>query len=210
MDWSKGRGRLILIAGAVGTFCLLLGLEAFREEEDITAADLLTEAVGIALLVGCSACVALLSSRLREQEAESYDLRDEIARLRERDAQWRSGLADHFQELGAGIQRQFAAWGCTQAEQEVGLLLIKGFSHKEIAGIRGASEATIRQQATTLYHKAELSGRAALSAYFLEELLLPPRPVPPSLAPGSSLIRPEMPEMTAASHRSERGSFPSS
>jgi DNA-binding CsgD family transcriptional regulator len=193
MDCTKGRGRQILIAGAVGAFALLLGLEVVREDEAVTLTELLTEAVGIALLVGCSACVALLSSRLREQEAGSFDMRDEIARIRERDTQWRAGLADHFQELGAAIQRQFAAWGCTQTEQEVGLLLLKGFSHKEIARIRGTSEATIRQQATAVYHKAELSGRAALSAYFLEELLLPPTPSK-SLEPGNGLARPEMPD----------------
>ena len=184
MDWTKGRGRLMLIAGAVGAFALLLGLEALNEEE-LMVTDLLKEAVGIALLVGCSACVALLSSRLREQQAESFDLRDEIARIRERDTHWRADLAHHFQELGAAIQRQFAAWGCTQAEQEVGLLLLKGFSHKEIARIREASEATIRQQATALYHKAELSGRAALSAYFLEDLLSPPGPAPQSRVRGN-------------------------
>jgi DNA-binding CsgD family transcriptional regulator len=193
MNWTKGRGRQILTAGAVGTFALLLGLEAVNEEE-LTVTDLLKEAVGIALLVGCSACVALLSSRLREQEAESFDLRDQIARIRERDTHWRADLADHFQELGSAIQRQFAAWGCTQAEQEVGLLLLKGFSHKEIARIREASDATIRQQATALYHKAELSGRAALSAYFLEELLLPPEPAPQSGTRGNGPDRLEMSE----------------
>jgi DNA-binding NarL/FixJ family response regulator len=192
MDWSKGRGRQILIAGAIGAFALLLGLEVVKEEEELTIAELLTEAASIALLVGCSACVALLFSRLREQEAGSFDLRDEIARIRERDTHWRADLANHFQELGAAIQRQFAAWGCTQAEQEVGLLLLKGFSHKEIARIREASEATIRQQATALYHKAELSGRAALSAYFLEELLLPPGPGPQSLVGGNGPARHQM------------------
>jgi len=192
MDWTKGRGRQILITGAVGTFALLLGLEVVKEEEELTVAELLTEAVSIALLVGCSACVALLSSRLREQEAGNLDLRDKVARIRESNAQWRADLADHFQELGTAIQRQFAAWGCTQAEQEIGLLLLKGFSHKEIARIRGASEATIRQQATSVYHKAELSGRAALSAYFLEELLMPP--APHSSPRGDDLAHPEKAE----------------
>ncbi|OAP41207.1 LuxR family transcriptional regulator [Sinorhizobium glycinis] len=191
MDWTKGRGRQILVAGAAGTFALLLGLEVVKEEEELSVAELLTEAVSIALLVGCSACVALVSSRLRVQEADNVDLRDKVARIRESNAQWRADLADHFQELGAAIQRQFAAWGCTQAEQEVGLLLLKGFSHKEIARIRGASEATIRQQATSVYHKAELSGRAALSAYFLEELLLPPAPKPQTAGPGDSQARPD-------------------
>ncbi|MBB4183795.1 helix-turn-helix transcriptional regulator [Sinorhizobium terangae] len=205
MDWTRGRGRTILVAGAVSAFALLLGLEVVKEEEELTVTELLTEAVSIALLVGCSACVALLSSRLREQEAESFGLRDEVARIRARDAQWRADLADHFQELGAAIQRQFAAWGCTQAEQEVGLLLLKGFSHKEIARFRGASEATIRQQATAVYHKAELSGRAALSAYFLEELLMPPGQTSQPPARGDSRARAEMSEATDRILRAERG-----
>ncbi|WEX75563.1 helix-turn-helix transcriptional regulator [Sinorhizobium numidicum] len=196
MDWTKGRGRQILIAGAVATFALLLGMEVVQEEQELTVTELLTEAVGIALLVGCSACVALLFSRLREQEAGNVDLRDEVAHIRQRNAQWRADLADHFQELGAAIQRQFSAWGCTQAEQEIGLLLLKGFSHKEIARIRGASEATIRQQATSVYHKAELSGRAELSAYFLEELLMPPGPTPQPPARGDGLARTDASDTT--------------
>ncbi|MDZ7669889.1 MAG: LuxR C-terminal-related transcriptional regulator [Gammaproteobacteria bacterium] len=61
----------------------------------------------------------------------------------------------------------------TQAEAVVGLLLLKGLSHKEIGQARNTSERTVREQARALYRKAELSGRAALSAFFLEDLLLP-------------------------------------
>ncbi|MEW7988527.1 MAG: hypothetical protein AB2818_05480 [Candidatus Thiodiazotropha sp.] len=32
----------------------------------------------------------------------------------------------------------------------------------------------VQQQAHSIYRKAKLSGRAALSAFFLEDLLLPP------------------------------------
>jgi DNA-binding CsgD family transcriptional regulator len=176
MGWSGWRGRLVLGGCALILFAMLLGLEAWREEEELTITEVATEAVGIALLVGCSVCSALLSFRLREQEADTLDLRAQVARLREGDRKWRADLANHFQELGAAIEGQFAAWGCTRAEQEVGLLLLKGFSHKEIARFRGGSEATIRQQAAAVYQKAGLPGRAALSAYFLEELLLPPEP----------------------------------
>jgi DNA-binding CsgD family transcriptional regulator len=175
MDWN-GRGRWVLGGCALLLFAMLLGLEAWQEEEELTLTDLLTEAVAIGLLVGCSVCTALLSLRMRSHEADTLDLRAQVARLREGDRQWRADLANHFQELGAAIERQFAAWGCTRAEQEVGLLLLKGFSHKEIARFRGGSEATVRQQAAAIYQKAGLPGRAALSAYFLEELLLPPEP----------------------------------
>jgi DNA-binding NarL/FixJ family response regulator len=177
MAWISRYRRPALFAGAATTFALLLGIEIVQEPE-LGPIELLTEAVTLALIVGCSVFAALFSARLSEQEAESSDIREQIARIKTRDAQWRTDLANHFQELGAAIQSQFVDWGFTRAEQDVGLLLLKGFSHKEIARLRNTSEATIRQQATALYQKAGLSGRAALSAYFLEELLLPPEPAP--------------------------------
>jgi DNA-binding NarL/FixJ family response regulator len=49
--------------------------------------------------------------------------------------------------------------------------LLRGLSHKEIAALRGTSEAAVRQQAHIAYDKAGLKGRAAFCAYFLEDLL---------------------------------------
>ena len=51
--------------------------------------------------------------------------------------------------------------------------MLKGLSHKEIADIRATSETTIRQQALAVYRKSDLRSRAELSAFFLEDLLLP-------------------------------------
>lgn len=53
------------------------------------------------------------------------------------------------------------------------LLLLKGLSLKEIATIRAVAERTVREQARSIYSKAGLTGRAALSAFFLEDLLAP-------------------------------------
>jgi hypothetical protein len=50
---------------------------------------------------------------------------------------------------------------------------IQGLSHKEIAEIRETSERTVREQSRTLYRKSSLAGRSSLSAFFLEDLLLP-------------------------------------
>ncbi|MGH8595878.1 MAG: LuxR C-terminal-related transcriptional regulator, partial [Gammaproteobacteria bacterium] len=61
----------------------------------------------------------------------------------------------------------------TEAEREVALLLLKGLSSKEIAAVRGVSERTVREQSRAIYSKAGLTGRAALSAFFLEDLLAP-------------------------------------
>lgn len=88
-----------------------------------------------------------------------------------------SKLADHNQRLMAQLSerifQQFAAWKLSEAEVEIGFLLIKGYSLKEIAAVRHTSERTVREQARKIYKKSNLSGRSALSALFLEELFVP-------------------------------------
>ena len=71
------------------------------------------------------------------------------------------------------MDQQFQAWGMTAAEREVGLLILKGLSHKEIAALRATTDATVRQQAQSIYRKAGLPGKTAFSAYFLEDLFVP-------------------------------------
>ncbi len=88
--------------------------------------------------------------------------------------QWRSESRELIRGLGKAIEAQFARWKLSTAEAEVGLLLLKGLSHKEIAEIRQTSERTVREQARALYRKSGLSGRSMLSSFFLEDLL-PPR-----------------------------------
>lgn len=73
--------------------------------------------------------------------------------------------------LSEVIARQFETWCLSKSEQEIGLLLLKGFSLKEIATLRGTAEKTIRQQASSVYKKAGLSGRHAFSAWFIEDFL---------------------------------------
>jgi DNA-binding CsgD family transcriptional regulator len=97
-------------------------------------------------------------------------------RAQEREAQrWRQEARNALEGLAAAIDREFAKWGLTDAEREIALLLLKGLSHKEIAGGRHTNEGTVRQQALAIYRKAGLSGRSSLAAFFLEGLTLPRR-----------------------------------
>ena len=91
---------------------------------------------------------------------------------RERDL-WRARAHRYLAGLGAEIDRQLRDWGLTPAERETAVLLLKGLSLKEIGRVAGKSERTARQHAVAVYRKAGLSGRAELSAYFLEDLLAP-------------------------------------
>jgi DNA-binding CsgD family transcriptional regulator len=90
----------------------------------------------------------------------------------ERDA-WRARADALLRGLGEEIDAQLQRWGLTPAERETALMLLKGHGHKEIATILGKSERTVRQQAVAVYRKSGLAGRAELSAFFLEDLLLP-------------------------------------
>jgi DNA-binding CsgD family transcriptional regulator len=101
----------------------------------------------------------------------------DVARIQGR--QWRDETRALLKGLGEAIDRQFLTWKLSEAEREVGLLILKGLSLKEIAAVRVTSERTIRAQARSIYAKAGLSGRAALSAFFLEDLLAPIEHVKP-------------------------------
>jgi DNA-binding NarL/FixJ family response regulator len=71
------------------------------------------------------------------------------------------------------MDERFEAWGLTPAERDVALGLLKGKSHKVIAYETGRSERTVRQHAVAVYQKSGLGGRAELSAFFLEGVMLP-------------------------------------
>lgn len=95
-------------------------------------------------------------------------------RRAERDA-WRASAEKVLDGLGRAIDRQFDTWGLTPAEREIALLILKGHGHKQIAGLTGRSERTVRQHAVTVYGKAGLGSRAELAAFFLQDLILPSR-----------------------------------
>ncbi len=114
--------------------------------------------------------VSLDARHARQQVRELATRLEETRKEAER---WRNEARDALDELGAAIDREFERWQLTAAEKEVALLLLKGLSHKEIAEVRSITEATARQQARAVYRKGGLSGRHDLSAFFLEDLLLP-------------------------------------
>jgi DNA-binding CsgD family transcriptional regulator len=90
----------------------------------------------------------------------------------ERD-RWRASARHALEGLGRAIDAQFAEWHLTPAEREVALLLLKGYGHKQAAALTDRSERTVRQHAGVVYQKSGLSGRAELSAFFLQDLMLP-------------------------------------
>lgn len=74
-------------------------------------------------------------------------------------------------QFGDVVNQQFNDWNLTSSEAEVGWLLLKGLSLKEIAAVRNTLEKTVRQQASSIYKKADVCGRHAFAAWFIEDLM---------------------------------------
>jgi DNA-binding CsgD family transcriptional regulator len=174
---SEGR----LLAGVLVAFAAVALLAALDIASDLregtTVGHVLAE--GGVFLVGLLGAV-IMTRRLIATVRGARSAREEALALAERleateaeAARWRDEARDLLSGLGVALDRQFERWSLSPAEKEVALLLLKGLSHKEIAGVRNITEATARQQARAVYKKAGLSGRNDLAAFFLEDLLLP-------------------------------------
>ncbi len=173
-------GRLLTVAvAALGGVAVLAALDlAFDLRQGTTVRHAVAEggvvlvALSIALLLAGPLLALARAARTSREEAAALSL--QLAATQAEAARWRREAGELLQGLGTALARQFQRWGLSAAEEEVALLLLKGLSHKEIASVRGITEATARQQARAVYRKAGLSGRNDLAAFFLEDLLLPP------------------------------------
>ena len=148
-------------------------MEFLTENDDVTLGDFLVDAVTMLLTIGSAVGVALLVQRLQSQHEEKMTLLKDLEIARNEGEAWRLRTQQHLAGIRIEMEKQFEDWGMTAAEREIGMLILKGLSHKEVAGLRGTSEATVRQQAQSIYQKANLPGKTAFSAYFLEDLLMP-------------------------------------
>ena len=92
-------------------------------------------------------------------------LRTRLDREEKRNLVVSQGLAD-------SIDAQMDEWRMTRSEKDVAWLIIKGYRFAEIAEARGVKENTSRLQATAIYAKAGVSGRAEFVAEIIQSLLL--------------------------------------
>ena len=170
---GERRVRFLFGGIGIGCFALLLALEVFTQEDETTLLDFIGDAAGILLIIGSAVGVALLVQRIQTQHEEQMTLLRDLEIARTEGNGWRSRAQSHLSGLRAELDKQFQKWDMSAAECEVGLLILKGLSHKEIAALRKTSDATVRQQAQAIYRKAGLPGKTAFSAYFLEDLFVP-------------------------------------
>ncbi len=171
-DLLDPRTRTWAIVAVIVGVALFLGIELI-EEPTKSAFGMLLELLKVAPVVMTSVGVAVLFRVTRRQRDDHLQIIRDLEIARMQGARWRNESRTLLNGLGEAIDGQFTRWSLTDAEREVALLLLKGLSTKEIAAVRGGSERTVREHARAIYSKAGLTGRAALSAFFLEDLLAP-------------------------------------
>lgn len=175
--------RWLLGGVGAGSYVLLMLLEVLSNYGEMTFVDFVGDSLSMLLLIAAAVGTALLAQRVNIQHEERLALIKDLEIARAEGESWRAKVQGHLNGIKTELDRQFQHWGMTAAERDVGLLILKGLSHKEIASLRTTSEATVRQQAQAIYRKADLPGKTAFSAYFLEDLLATDAVAPPTAEP---------------------------
>ncbi len=143
-----------------------------RDGEPITYQELILEFAEAAVIFSAVALTSLMAFEVRKLH---YERREMLRKLEETafdGTQWKSLANRYLTGLGSSISQQFRKWQLTASEADIALFMIKGFSHKEIAGFRNSNEATVRQQASSVFRKSGLRNHRELSAFFLEDLAI--------------------------------------
>jgi len=163
-----------VIAGVLALVAVLVTSDIFTDsKEGVVLWHVLTE--GFVGLVALGGVFYLLRGTMVLRHRLQKEIDDFSAFKREADA-WRAESRKYVDGLALAIDQQLTKWNLTAAEKEVAFLLLKGLSLKEIADVRGTTEKTARVQSMAVYSKAGISGRSELSAFFLEDLLVPAAP----------------------------------
>lgn len=170
-DDARERREAVVGIAVFFTLLILMGSDLISDYREGTNLSHLT----VEALILVVAIIGLWKGwrRFMAARVESRLLRRDLQNALEEAGRWREESRLLLDGLGEAIDRQFRRWKLTPAEAEIGVLLLKGLSHKEAAAVRSTSERTVREQARSLYRKAGLAGRSELAAFFLEDLLLP-------------------------------------
>ena len=171
-DRTNVGSRIVALAGTL--FAIIATLIAFDIAADYRSGTerphILIEGIIMGLALGG---LLFLWRQFRSLQHRAERLRVDLAAARREAKRFRDEAHEALRGLSEAIDRQFTRWNLSPAEREIGLLLLKGLSHKEIGELRSTTETTIRQQALAVYRKSGLRNRAELSAFFLEDLFLP-------------------------------------
>ena len=169
MEDAKKTGFIILVFS--GFILILVGMDLVTDYmSGSTGLHIILE--GLLLILSGSFFVFGIK-RLGLAKLQIEDLKIDVTNLIKEKEEWKNETHQLLQGLSIKIEKQFDHWKLSPAEMDVGFLLLKGFSLKEIADLRSTKVKTVQQQSQAIYQKTGLASRSELAAFFLEDLLPP-------------------------------------
>lgn len=160
-----------VIAGILILVLVLVGVDLLTDaKEGIVIWHMILEAaVGVAALFGI---LYILQDSFQTKHRLEKEIHDFSEFKIQADA-WKQESKKYIDGLSKAIDQQLTTWKLSAAEKEVAFLLLKGLSLKDVADVRQTTEKTARAQSIAIYAKSGVAGRSELSAFFLEDLLVP-------------------------------------
>ncbi len=124
----------------------------------------------VLLLLALAGLGWLLLDNLRKKQL-IRNLHAELEEIQKMPQQAPKEILEAKSKLSELISTQYYVQKPPKKKAKDRLVLLKGFSLKEISALRGTAEKTIRQQASSIYQKSGVSGRHAFAAWFIEDFL---------------------------------------
>lgn len=161
----------VVIAAILILVLVLVGVDLFTDaKEGVVVWHMALEgSVGVVVVFGI---FYLLQDSFQTKHRLEKEISDFSEFKKQADA-WKLESKKYIDGLSKAIDQQLTAWKLSAAEKEVAFLLLKGLSLKDIANVRETTEKTARVQSMAIYAKSGVAGRSELSAFFLEDLLVP-------------------------------------
>lgn len=152
-------------------FTLLVAFNIIDIYDDLLEGSSMTHIIEetIMVLIFIS-IIGVLIKKLIDSSNKLHHLKKELVNIKQLHAQQTREMQEARKSYSDIIAQQFEKWGLTKSEKEVGFLLLKGLSLKEIASVRDTKEKSARQQASNIYAKAGLTGRHEFAGWFFEDM----------------------------------------
>lgn len=122
-----------------------------------TVGELLHLVFEMLAVAGLGYAAITLRAYLRLSRAEAERSKETIHMLR-----------GNFDEV---LHDKFEAWGLTNAERDVTLLIIRGLSVADIAAARKTAQGTIKAQSTSIFRKIGVGSKTELMSAIIDEFL---------------------------------------
>ena len=156
---GRQRTWIVIGVGACGV-TLPLALDAVTDISTLSRLDLAIVAICLFLLIGLAIFIGLFLIEPANERANGMPPGQYSSANRR-------AIGSRLSELNGGVERQFRSWGMTDAEREVGRLMLNGLSNREIADLRATSETMVSLEAMSICHKAGVADKEAFLTYFL-------------------------------------------